>query len=393
MGKISRRQFLYYLSALGLSACASPLAQTIESKPTDPSKIKFKLIEDWGPLPQRVFPENVPALSVVGTSHAQNPNSVMVENLVREAIEKAGGFDRMIRPGDRVLIKPNLVSDLPRGSGMTTDVRVAEAVAKAALDCGAKKIIFAEGSAANRGLKTYQKYITEKSFLAGGFMDLARQLGADLVDLNDAGEKPGSQERVRRVELKNGLKRKSYWISKHFLDADRVISIPVLKNHRYAGVTLSLKNYIGVAPAEIYQSPGILPGKVGLDHSVVGLAKHIVDLVMVRPPDYAVIDALVGIGSGDRGYPYLPGPKGRMRAILAGRDPVAVDTVACMAMTYEPKTIGHLVLASAVGLGVSDPTQIEIRGIGIEPFRQDFPIPVAGSWYVPGRYGQRPGTY
>ena len=192
---------------------------------------------------------------------------------------------------------------------------------------------------------------------------MAKKLGADLVDLNDAGEKPGGREKVRQVELKNGLKRKSYWISKHFLDADRVISVPVLKNHRYAGVTLSLKNYIGVAPAKIYQFPGILPGKVGLDHSVVGLAKHIVDFVMIRPPDYAVIDALVGIGSGDRGYPYLSGPKGRMQAILAGRDPVAVDTVACMAMTYEPKTIGHLVLASALGLGISDPNKIAIKGI------------------------------
>lgn len=261
MGQISRRQFLYYLSALGLSACASTLEQTIETKPTDPSQIKFKRTWDWGPLPQRAFAGNVPAPSVIGASHAQNPNSVPVEKLVREAVEKAGDFDRMIRPGHRVLIKPNLVSDLPRGSGMTTDVRVAEAVAKMALDCGAKKIIFAEGSATNRGLKTYQKYITQKSFVAGGYVDLSRQLGADLVDLNNAGEKPGGREMVRRVELKNGLKRQSYWISKHFLDAERVISVPVLKNHRYAGVTLSLKNYIGVVPAEIYRSPGILPGK------------------------------------------------------------------------------------------------------------------------------------
>lgn len=124
----------------------------------------------------------------------------------------------------------------------------------------------------------------------------------------------------------------------------------------------------------------------------MGLAKHIVDLVMVRPPDYAVIDALVGISGGDRAYPYRSGPKGRMRAILAGRDPVAVDTVACMAMNYDPQTIGHLVFASAVGLGISDPNQIQITGIGIEPFRQDFPIPVAGSWYIPGRYGKCPGT-
>jgi hypothetical protein len=79
-----------------------------------------------------------------------------------------------------------------------------------------------------------------------------------------------------------------------------------------------------------------------------------------------------------------------MRAIIAGRDPVGVDTVACITMSYEPKTIGHLVFASAIGLGVSDPKKIAIRGVGIEPFQQEFPIPVAGNRYRPGRYGQPP---
>ena len=148
-------------------------------------------------------------------------------------------------------------------------------------------------------------------------------------------------------------------------------------------ITLALPQQIFISSPEFAQA------NLGWT-TLVGLAKHIVDLVMVRPPDYAVIDALVGISSGDRAYPYLPGPKGRMRAILAGKDPVAVDTVACMAMNYEPRTIGHLVFASAVGLGILDPNKIEIRGMGIEPFRQDFPIPVANSWYVPGRYGQTP---
>ena len=82
-------------------------------------------------------------------------------------------------------------------------------------------------------------------------------MGATLVDLNDAGEKPGGRELVKNVGLEHGLKKKSYWISKHLFDADCVISVPVLKNHRYAGVTLSLKNYVGIAPADIYQVPGV----------------------------------------------------------------------------------------------------------------------------------------
>jgi uncharacterized protein (DUF362 family) len=382
MKKINRRQFLRFISAAGLSACALPnwtAAQEGMDKP----------IWNWGRLPSRVFKDKIEGPSTVGTSHAQNPLSIDVEQLVREAVEKGGGFDKIIRPGDTVLIKPNLVTNIPNGTGATTDVRVVEAVARMALDCGAKRIVFAEGSSTNRGQKSYNSDVTERCFSESGYADLAKKMGANLIDLNDAGEKAGGRELVKNVGLKHGLKQKSYWISKYLFDADCIVSVPVLKNHRYAGVTLSLKNYIGIAPADIYQAPGVLPSKFGLDHSTLGLAQHIVDLVMIRPPDYAVIDALIGLASGEK-YPWFPGPKGPLRAILAGRDPVAVDTVACIAMSYEPKTIGHLVFASAVGLGVSDPKKIEIRGAGIKAFQQEFPIPVAGSWYRPGRYGQRP---
>jgi uncharacterized protein (DUF362 family) len=386
MERMDRRQFLHFLSFLAVAGCA-PAA--VQPSPTTPSLSEFQLIDNWSPLPPRVISRDLPIPSVIGTSHAPDDRPVKVENLVREAVEKAGGFNRVVRPGDQVLIKPNLVSDIPNGTGFTTDFRVVEAIAGMALDCGAKRILFAEGSSTNLGVKSYHRDITEKCFAKGGYGDLAKKMGARLVDLNEAGEKDGGREMVRKVELQHGLKWKSYWISKIFLDADCVISAPVLKNHRYAGVTLSLKNYIGVAPGEIYQVPGVRVSKSGLDHSISGLAKHIVDLVMIRPPDYAVIDALVGISSGDRAYPYLPGPKGRMRAILAGRDPVAADSAACLAMNYDPRTIGHLVYASAVGLGTSDPDKMEIKGAGIEPFRQDFPIPVAGNWYVPGRYRRR----
>jgi len=140
-----------------------------------------------------------------------------------------------------------------------------------------------------------------------------------------------------------------------------------------------------IVGTSIYHVPGAHQGKNGLDHSMVGLAKTIVDLVMIRPPDFAIIDALVGINTGVRSAPHLPGPGGAMRAILAGNDPVAVDTVACLAMNYDPASIGHIVYTSAVGLGIADPNKIQIQGVGIGPFQQDFQIPVNGayrpSWY------------
>ena len=391
MSTNTRREFLRGLSALATAGCAPatrPSAPASAAVPLPTTGFQYRLTRDWGPRPPRAIHDVRPA--IVGTAHAGDPGALDPARLVREAVERAGGFERVVRPGDRVVLKLNLVVAAPSGTGFTTDARVAEAVAKLALDAGARHVVFADGASVAPGppVAYYRPEATRLAFDRGGIRGLARRLGAGLLDLNEAGREPDGRELVREVRLPHGLQQRAYWLSKAFLDADRVISVPVLKNHEYAGVTLALKNWIGVAPAGVYHTPGARVGKSGLDHRMVPLARHIVDLVMARPPDYVVTDALVGINSGVRAYPYRPGPGGPMRAILAGPDPVAVDTVACLAMTYDPATIGHLVLAEAVGLGVADPVKIAVRGVGIEPFRQEYATPVNGM-YIPGRWGRR----
>jgi uncharacterized protein (DUF362 family) len=388
---LTRRRFLGGLSALAAAGCAPlslPSAPESSGVPLPTPGYRFRLTRDWGGLPPRVIHDPRPAR--VGTAHAPGPGALDPARLVREAVEQAGGFERAVRPGDRVVVKLNLVVAAPSGTGFTTDARVAEAVARLALDAGARQVIFADGaSVAPASPRSYYRpEATQLAFERGGIRDLARRLGADLLDLNEAGREPGARDLVREVRLPHGLERRTYWLSKAFLDADRVISVPVLKNHEYTGVTLGLKNWIGVAPAGVYYEPGLRVGKGSLDHRMLPLARHIVDLALARPPDFVVIDALVGINSGVRVYPFRPGPDGPMRAILAGPDPVAVDAAGCLAMTYDPATIGHLVLAEAVGLGVADPAKIAIRGAGIESFRQEYATPVNGM-YVPGRPGGR----
>ena len=92
MEKMNRRQFLGFLSAVGLSACAGTTQiQTQEGMD--------KPIWDWGALPPRVFKDKIEGSSIVGTSHAQNPFSINVEQLVREAVEKGGGLDKIVVQG------------------------------------------------------------------------------------------------------------------------------------------------------------------------------------------------------------------------------------------------------------------------------------------------------
>ena len=191
------------LTALAAGGCApglqpGPTGSGLGAMPGQAAR--YRLTRDWGPLPPRV-PDLRPAPPpIVGTAHAEDPRSPDVARLVRDAVEQAGGFSRIVRPGDRVLIKPNLVTNARSGTGFTTDIRVAEAVARLALDAGARTVVFAEGSASATagGVTTYRRgATTSAAFAAGGFVALARRLDAELLDLNEAGREPGGRRTSR----------------------------------------------------------------------------------------------------------------------------------------------------------------------------------------------------
>ncbi len=99
--------------------------------------------------------------------------------------------------------------------------------------------------------------------------------------------------------MPTGLIRKEYWLPNIVLNADVLISVPVLKNHFIAGVTLGMKNLIGLLPNDLYHAPVNIYGKHSLSHSPIELDQHIVDLSLARRPDFVVAD-------GQQLLPLLP---------------------------------------------------------------------------------------
>jgi len=201
--------------------------------------------------------------------------------------------------------------------------------------------------------------------------------GAPLVDLNDSGgtdvADPG---KVTQVVVPMGLIRNEYWLPNVVLDADVLISVPVLKNHYNAGVTLGMKNLIGLLPGDLYHGPGNIYGKHSLSHSPVELDQHIVDVNLARRPDLVVVDGQRGMIDGPIGSQIIDPP---ISLILAGRDVVAVDTVGTLVMGYDPRAIPYLNLAGQVGLGIMDTSHILVVGVGLAQARRDFPAPYADS--------------
>jgi len=305
-----------------------------------------------------------------------------VEAAVRQAVAKAGGLDEVINPGDTVVVKPNMVMDASVGSGIVTDPAVVRAVVRLAREAGAAQVIIAEGTAqygegdANRDRACTVSAFRNAGYDANGDM-IDDATGAPLVDLNDSGGTDGHDlAKVRQVTVPMGLIRQEYWLPNVVLDADVLISVPVFKNHYNAGVTLGMKNLVGLLPNDIYHGPGNIYGKHSLDHSPVNLDRHIVDLNLARRPDFVVVDGQRGMIDGPVGSQIIEPPMG---LILAGRDVVALDTVGALVMGYDPRNIPYLQLGAQNGVGTTDVGYIQVIGVPVAEARRDFTAPYKDS--------------
>ena len=321
-------------------------------------------------------PSSGPAEVAIAQAAAWPVSDAEVETLVRQTVALAGGLESIIESGDTVVIKPNLVWDAAPDEGYTTDPHVTRAVVQLAQEAGAAQVIIADGSALYRDGHDARGATVEAFYRCG--YDANRDMvddvtGVPLVDLNDSGGiDQHDPNLVRTVYPQNGLIQSSYWLPNVILDADVLISVPMLKNHSHAGVTLALKNQFGIPPSDIYHSPGSQMFKGALSHDADDLGRHIVDLNLARPLDFAVVDGLRGMTDGPTGGTLADPP---MRLILAGADPVALDTVGTLVMGYDPATVPYLGWASGVGLGSSDVAQITVRGLRVSQVRRDFPAP------------------
>ena len=249
---------------------------------------------------------------------------------VRRAVEIAGGLAGRIRPGMRVMIKPNLVAPPPSAeSGACTNPLVCQAVADVVRELGATPII-AESSA--RGADT------EAAYRIMGY-DALRGLGYDVVDLK--------QDKVVQAKVTNGRILTEIATFELATQVDAIISVPVMKTHDQGQITLALKNLKGL----------VTDGDKRRIH-LEGMFEGATDLVAHFKPVFAVVDAIIG----QEGMGPLLGMPVEMDLILAGADLVAVDAIAGRVMGFAPDEVPITRAAAERGLGTLDESEIEVVG-------------------------------
>jgi uncharacterized protein (DUF362 family) len=311
--------------------------------------VSFVVAESLGTLPVSAAAPARPPL--VGISHGNRDYAAAT----RAAIASAGGLAGVIKAGDSVVIKPNICTEQAgAGSPQITDYRAVQAVIDLARQAGASRIILMEGSITGNPFSSAALALNKYNTLTG--VDERIESGMITDESKLSGIMPsGSQNKEK------------YYLPKAYLDASKVITVAKLKTHFNAGATLSLKNSFGLA-ARAKHSAG-MPMRFGL-HGSRGtkLSGSIVDLNLIRMPDFAVLEGIVG-GEGD-------GPVSctavDAKIMLAGQDLVALDTVGLTFMGLTVADVPHVKLASTLGLGLGDLAKIPVKGATLKDIAMRF---------------------
>ncbi|MDW7709458.1 MAG: DUF362 domain-containing protein [Deferrisomatales bacterium] len=247
------------------------------------------------------------------------------------ALEAVGAPSVLARQR-RILVKPNLVNASP--PPVTLPCEAVKALVLAIRRWSAAEIRIGEGTG-DAALDTGEV------FRRLGYVRVARELGVELVDLNEA----------PLVELSDPQCSVflSLWLPRVVVESF-VVSFAVLKAHSLAGVTLSLKNMMGCAPPSRYGHGGTWKKSAFHRH----MHASVYELNRYRRPDLALVDASVGLAEHHLGGRTCEPPLGR---ILAGFDPVAVDAEGARLLGIDWREVEYLRRAhGGLGKGAAEPT-------------------------------------
>ena len=249
--------------------------------------------------------------------------------------------------GKRVLLKPNLVEFDPKGV-INTHPAVVEAAIDSFRSLGAAQVVVAEGP----GHRRDNEYLLS----ASGLYDVIKEHRVRYVDLNS--------DDVHSTPLRSSFTDlKQLYLPETLYNADLLVSMPKLKTHHWAGVTLSLKNMFGVVPGAVYGWPKNILHWQGIHQSILDINSSL------PLPQFAIVDGIVGMeGNGP-----LQGRAKNSGVLIFGDDLVAVDATSARVMKIEPQKIDYLAKAGEF-LGNLYQDKIQQIGEPLERVQQDFTV-------------------
>lgn len=290
-----------------------------------------------------------PARQLTSVSIVHCDDYASVKQAVASSLELIGGLGNIVHPGDRVLLKVNLLSARPPEDAVTTHPSVVSAVIRLVREAGGIPVV-------GDGAGMIHPGATDEALEVSGVRRAAEEMGVEIANFDVCG--------YEKVDVPNGKQLDMVYMAKPVLDADVIITLPKLKTHELTFFTGAIKNMFGTVPSRIRKQAHAL-GKNEI------FSQAVVDIFSVCPPALAIMDGVVGMeGTGpSRGNPVNVG------VIMASENCVALDMIASMLIGFDPDDIVTTTDAAARGFGPAAPDGVLLLGDPFDEMRVDFKRP------------------
>ncbi|MBN2535412.1 MAG: DUF362 domain-containing protein [Spirochaetales bacterium] len=274
------------------------------------------------------------------------------DEMMKVLFSMMGDIKQFVHPGEKVLIKPNLLSAADPEKAVTTHPRILAGVCKF-VEQGGGAVLIADSPGS--GIP-YNRKSLEKCYERCGIYDIALKNSWEL----------NYNTEYKQVSFQEGSLIKQFEIIAPVLDADVLFNVCKLKTHVFMHLTGAVKNMFGVIPG--LKKPGY--------HSKLRnkgyFARMLIDLIRCIPPRLSIMDAVVGMeGNGPSG-----GTPKNIGYLLASENPLALDIIAGEIAGLSPKDNPVLTEARRLGITPNSPEQVELIGADFSEIRcRDFKLP------------------
>ena len=261
-----------------------------------------------------------------------------VLSAIQKGFDMLGGVSVFAKPGERIVMKPNILIGTDPDKGVTTHPAVFRAVGKLLRDAGAS-VSYGDSPCFGK---------SEPNLRKSGIKEVGDELGFILADF-DSG---------RTVSHKDALLMKKFVVANGVLDSDGLVSLPKLKTHGLVRFTGAVKNQFGCVP-------GLLKSQYHVKlPDPYDFATMLVDLNTLIKPRLYIMDGIVAMeGNGPRS-----GKLKRLNVLLLSSDPIALDATACRIAYLEPEIVPTSKPGEKAGLGTYHTENIELMGEALESF-------------------------
>ncbi|MCI8465935.1 MAG: DUF362 domain-containing protein [Lachnospiraceae bacterium] len=255
----------------------------------------------------------------------------VVYQALKAGISLLGGMAALIKPEEKVLLKPNLVRKAKLSRAVVTHPAVMGAVARLLREAGVKEMT--AGDSCGVGAAT-------AAAASVGMDSVLKEYGVPLVDFTGAGS----------VSYENGVQAKSFFVAKEALEAEAIINICKMKTHALERVTGAVKNMYGCIHG-LQKAKGHT-----LYPNADSFARMLSDLNQFLKPRLYIMDGIVAMeGNGPTSGDPIP-----MNVLLISKDPVALDSVFCRLIYLEPELVPTNYHGEKLGLGFWQEERIEL---------------------------------